>query len=487
MCEKLIYLVSFVLALSLVGDVQADVVWTDAGPDHLWSTPTNWNTSVLPTSAERAVIDMLPGATVANEGAVAMALFVGSDYNKVGALTVDGGTLTIDLYVEIGRRPTGCEGTLNMNSGTITTGGVFTVGHNSPATLNMTGGAINIGETFRLAYYGGGIGHVNLDGGIITADDFLMRYSESAVGTMDVGGGTLIIDGNSVAQIQGYIDGNDPNDPNDDWITAYGGDGTLQLDYDVTNPGKTTLKAVHFLNPIPADGSTVPVTLNQLQWTLPETGPFGGVVSCSVFFGTNPSVWENPKLVSRQVVESVSVTLTADTMYYWAISLGDSESSTPDVPFAWTPAFTFYAVSNLPPIVNAGDDVETWLANGERVVQLDGSASDDGQIQALSYEWTVTAEPNELNPAAFDDATLPNATVTVRELGTYTLQLEAGDGEFTVADTMQIEVYADSCEHARNQEGFEWFAGDINHDCKVDFVDFANLAASWLQDNYSTE
>ncbi len=236
MCKKLIYLISFVLVLFLAGDVQADVVWTDAGPDHLWSTPTNWNTGVLPTSAERAVIDMLPGATVANEGAVAMALFVGSDYNKVGALTVDGGTLTIDLYVEIGRRPTGCEGTLNMNSGTITTGGVFTVGHNSPATLNMTGGAINIGETFRLAYYGGGIGHVNLDGGIITANGFEMRHSETAVGTMDVRAGTLIIDGDVVSIIEGYI-GND-------WITGYGGSGTVLYDYDITTPLKTTVTAI---------------------------------------------------------------------------------------------------------------------------------------------------------------------------------------------------------------------------------------------------
>jgi len=137
--------------------------------------------------------------------------------------------------------------------------------------------------------------------------------------------------------------------------------------------------------------------------------------------------------------------------------------------------------------VNAGEDVATWLDNGERVVQLDGSASDDGLIQALSYEWTVTAEPNELNPAAFDDPNLPNATVTVKELGTYTLQLEADDGEHTVTDTMQIVLYADSCEHARNQEGFEWLAGDTNHDCKVDFLDVADLGTSWLEENYSTE
>ena len=48
--RKMICLVSFVVALSLVGDVQAGwVAWTDAGPDHLWSTPTNWDTGTTPT------------------------------------------------------------------------------------------------------------------------------------------------------------------------------------------------------------------------------------------------------------------------------------------------------------------------------------------------------------------------------------------------------------------------------------------------------
>ena len=39
MFTRLIYLISFVLALSLVGNVQAQTAtWTDAAPgDHLWS------------------------------------------------------------------------------------------------------------------------------------------------------------------------------------------------------------------------------------------------------------------------------------------------------------------------------------------------------------------------------------------------------------------------------------------------------------------
>jgi len=80
-----------------------------------------------------------------------------------------------------------------------------------------------------------------------------------------------------------------------------------------------------------------------------------------------------------------------------------------------------------------------------------------------------------------------NTTVTVVEPGTYTLQLEAGDGEFTAADTVQVTVYADACEHASNQEGFEWIPGDLNHDCIVDELDQAIMLENWLESNYSAE
>ena len=480
MFRKMICLVSLVLVLGLVGDVQA-IDWTDGGPDHLWSTPTNWDTGTVPTSSDEVVINLVPGPIIdPNVDAVAGGLKLGYA-GQTGELTMDGGTLTLE-WSNIGEDDDGY-GTVNMNSGTITIDGL-TVGDWGSGTINMTGGTIIVGDDFMIAGDSStATGHVNLDGGTITAGNFVMRVDKKAVGTMDVGAGTLIIDGNVVETVQGYIDNG--------WITGYDGYGTLNLDYGVTNEGKTTLTATHFLNPIPADGSTVPAALDLLQWTLPEVGPYGGNVTCDVYVGTNPSIWENPKIVNRQAVESVSVTLAGDTTYYWAIVLFDSGSSTPDEPYMWWPIFTFYTVGNFPPVVDANDDIDSWLANGEteRVVQLGGVlVEDDGIPGPATFEWTVTAEPNVANPATFDDATLLNATVTVKEVGTYTLQLEADDGESTPdTDTMQIELYADSCEHAQNQGGFEWLAGDVNQDCKVDFRNFASFAATWLDENYSTE
>jgi formylmethanofuran dehydrogenase subunit C len=138
---------------------------------------------------------------------------------------VDGGTLTTIKWVIVGIN-TGSNGTINMKSGTFT-----------------------INSTLLLGDREEGTGHVNLDGGVLTVNNLEMRRGADTVGTMDVQAGTLIVNGNAVSTIQGYIDNG--------WITAYNGNGTLELEYDITNEGQTTLKAVHKLNPSPRDGGLV--------------------------------------------------------------------------------------------------------------------------------------------------------------------------------------------------------------------------------------
>jgi len=476
---KLICLVCFVVVLSLVGDIQAaSVVWTDGGPDHLWSTPTNWDTVTVPTSADDARIDMLPGPTIANEGAVANQVRIA--FKAIGNLTVDGGTLTTTGFIRVGDKES-TNGTLYMNSGAVTIGGDLNVGRLGSGTLDMTGGTITVMSDFIIAQNATGPGHVNLDGGIINTNSFMMRGEAGSVGTMDVRAGTLIIDGNDLSRVQGYID--DPNG----WITAYDGNGWLELDYDVTNKGKTTLKAVHFLNPNPADGSNVTVSVNQLQWTLPEPNQPGGVVTCDVYFGTNPKVEANPKVVVRQAVESVYVTLAPRTTYYWALDLYDSGISDTE-PFMYCPIFTFNT-KKQPPIVNAGADVVTWLQEGVRTGNLDATVTDDGAISSYTVQWTVVSEPNDPNSpdAVIADPGTEDTGITLAAVGEYVLQLDAFDGEFTSSDTVTINVYNDSCEAAKSLPDYEPLVGDLNGDCLVDDVDMALLQENWLKDNLLAE
>jgi len=194
MSGKVICSISLVLLLSLAGNVQAqDATWTDAGPDHLWSTPENW--SDFPTPAHWAKVrNGPPGVTVASEGALASRVHVG--YEEESALTVDGGTLVIsgdDLL--LGKN--GGSATLNMISGAITVARDFEVGGGDPGIVNMTGGTITVGDDFMIPESIASTAEVNLDGGtIIINGDLTMRADGDTMnGTLNITGGTLIIDG----------------------------------------------------------------------------------------------------------------------------------------------------------------------------------------------------------------------------------------------------------------------------------------------------
>jgi len=478
MCRKLTYLICFVLLLSLVGDVQAvDMWWTDAAPDNFWSTPTNWDTGKLPTSADLLRLNLLPGPIVANEGAVAMSVLVGSDGNT-GALTVDGGTLTTSTWLPLGLGGAG-DGTLNMISGTLTIGSPngnnLFVGRDGMGTLNMTGGSITAGN-LQIPLDAAGTGHVNLNGGIISTNNFGMQASG---GTIDVTAGTLIIQGNFLSTVQGYIDS--------DLITAYGGNGTLHLDYNVTNEVATTLTATHNLRPNPADDGLASAGEVELSWTLPDSLVPGQPVLVDVYFADNLKLLEeftNPaaiQVVSQQNVTSVVVQTQPKTRYYWAV---DTYIGDPNDPI-FGPIFSFF-VDNLPPEVDAGADIVTWLEDGPRTGNLDATVTDDDAIKPYTVQWTIVSEPNE-GTAVIATATAEDTSITLSAVGEYVLQLEASDGEYAGSDTITINVYNDSCEAAQSLPDYEPIVGDLNGDCRVDDVDLALLQENWLKDNSLTE
>ena len=474
MSRKLICLLSSILVLSLACNVQAVTrTWNDNGPDSLWGTAGNWSSGTLPTLKDMAKIDRLPGPTVVGDDAVADNLPVGTG-SSTGALTISGGTLTTARWFILGYGP-GSNGTVNMQSGTINVGNHLYVGFDGSGTLNMDGGTITVPDLLEIPKKEAGVGHVDLHGGTISARIFLMR-STGSVGTLDITAGKLIVNGDVREAVQGYIDNG--------WITAYREyprPGEVEVTYDAET-NKTTLRAVHPFEPDPATESTVSSRVNELSWMLPNSSLPGGVVDCDVYFGTDPVVENNPKIVSRQAVESVAVTLAPMTDYYWAIDVYDASISATQ-PVFLGPVFTF-DTNNQPPDANAGADVDTWIEGTQKIVQLDGIVLDD---EPTTLVWTIISEPNDANPAQISDPLAANPTVMLKELGAYTLQLEASDGELSDTDTVQIVLYADSCEHARNQPDFARLPGDTNDDCVVDFLDLANLGMSWLEENYTVE
>jgi len=504
MCKKLIYSISFVLVLGLAGSAMAQTYrdWDDGDPgDHLWSSPRNWNPDGLPTmigsSNNRTRIESGSGhgnypildATifaVDPNGAFTDRLYVGhlqGDGSTAKLWVMDGAKLTIgdDLNIAYDDNSHGICYVSGRSTVIDILDGVK-VGRRGDGTLAMTGGTINVAGTIEIpsttTTKSLNIGHLQLDGGTINCAELVMRPDSYSKGTMDVRAGTLVINGDAVSTVQKYIDNG--------WITAYdrNGGGILHLDYNVTNSGKTTLKATHVLNPRPADGSSVSAGAGQLQWTLPEPNKPGGIVTCDVYFGTNPTVEANAQVVTRQAVESVSVTLVPLTTYYWALDLYDSSISNTE-PFMLSPIFTFDTM-NQPPVVNAGGDIVAVLKDGPKTGNLDATVTDDGALVAYTVHWTVLSEPSA-GAVAIKSPNAVDTSITLSAVGQYVLQLEAFDGEYTSSDTVTINVYDDSCQAAQSLPSYVPLVGDLNGDCKVDDDDLALLQENWLKDNSLTE
>ena len=119
-------------------------------------------------------------------------------------------------------------------------------------------------------------------------------------------------------------------------------------------------------------------------------------------------------------------------------------------------------------------------------VALHGTVSDDGFINPVpTVAWTVVSEPDDPNspPAVIANADQIDAAVTLSALGTYVLQLEADDGEYTNADMITINVFESSCLAAQSLPGYEALDGDLNGDCVVDQADIDLLLEQWLNCN----
>jgi hypothetical protein len=472
MFKKMTCLISIVLPLVLFDSASAMIYWDDSGADHLWSTTANWSSDTVPTIADPVSIDQ-PDDThceiQAGITAQCSTLRVGNSSFTTN-LDISGGSLTAD-GAYIGVDNSSGHGILNISGGLFSTGGLQ-IGWGGTGTLNMTGGTIELSGNLVIPGQTG-TGSVSLHGGTINASDLRLT---SASGSMDITIGTLVLAGDDTSTIQTYID--------DGWITAYRGQGTLHLDYDVTNEGKTTLTATSLLNPNPVDGGSVSPGEVELSWISLDPCVPGQPVSVDVYFTddlqalqlfTDP---EAIKVVNKQSVTSVIVQTKPKTQYYWAI---DSYIGSDNDP-VYGSIFTFFADNRAPTVQFEKDPVATWLTDGTVDVNLDATVTDDGFIEPYSVVWTVVSEPDE-GTAVLGDAGAEDTVVSLSAIGQYVLQLEADDGEYTGSHTVTVNVYADGCEAAKSLPDFQLIPGDINEDCIVNELDLAILEEYWLQSN----
>ena len=421
MIKKLIYFVSLISVLALVGNVSADVSWSNGSEDGRWSTGENWATGAVPVvnvdGFARIFLD--PGPTI----------FAGESFEVDGIHLANSGT----------------EGSLTMRGGELFVRGGFNCGWRGQGTLNMLEGTLTVESTFKIARDPGSVGHVNLNGGVLQGSNMNMRQKlaqdPNIIGTMSVNGGVMIMNGDDTEQIQGYIDSG--------WITAYDGVGTLSLEYNIENPGQTTLSATHPLNPGPANRSIIPPGQVELSWMPADPCVPGQPVAVDVYITDSLDAlldFSDPDamiVVSQQVASSVVVPTQTKTKYYWAVDSYIGSANDP----VFGPIFSFTA-DNAPPFVNAGADINTFLQGGTRSGPLNAVVTDDGFVNPEpALMWTVLEQPSDDDPSipdiVIDDPTAADSTVTVSAVGTYVLLLTVDDGEKTSSDDVAIFVHDD--------------------------------------------
>jgi hypothetical protein len=151
-------------------------------------------------------------------------------------LNVTGGSLTIEDELLLCRMLGGVA-TLRISGGVVNTG--FVRGWHGDMWIQMTGGELNMAGTLEIprAYAAdvGTSGVFKLWGGVTRAGDLTLNGNANVVCVLDIKEGTLILDGDKTSKIANYVASG--------LITAYDGEGSVSVNYDLINPGKTTVTA----------------------------------------------------------------------------------------------------------------------------------------------------------------------------------------------------------------------------------------------------
>lgn len=121
---------------------------------------------------------------------------------------------------------------------------------------------------------------------------------------------------------------------------------------------------------------------------------------------------------------AASFTPAASGIYTFRLSVGDGLASASD---------TTSVTVNAPPGVSAGSD-QSLLTDGYTGVTLYGSATDDGLLYPLAYQWSQVSGPS----VSISNATQPQAGFVAETAGTYQFRLAVNDGQYTRTDDVNI-------------------------------------------------
>ncbi len=394
MDKKLVFLICFASMLVWIAPIDlgaATLHWTGAGGDKLWDNPANWETGAVPTAGDEVYVDVpaaaAPNGPVIQDGMEAKVSGLACEVAGEPTMTMTGGTLDVGSWIWWGDGAN-CHGTFTMTGGTITTGAEFELGWGGgEGTWIMTGGTVNAKELV-IPTATGRAGQLYLHGGAVNVGSDGLRMSPT--GLIDITVGTLTLEGDLRAAIETFIRA--------DQITAYAGAGRFDIDFDLRNPGLTTVTAIAPITekayaPLdPADGQTDVYRDTNLTWVAGLYANTHDVYLGTAFEDVNNATRANPlgALVSQgQETDTYDPPghLELGRTYYWRI---DEVNGPPDYTIFKGDVWSFttepyaYAIENIVATSNATSEAD---AGPENTINGSGLDADDGHSTKSTDMW----------------------------------------------------------------------------------------------------
>jgi len=400
--------------------------WDNRSGDSLWRTPENWDLNRLPADGDAIIVDWLSDPTQvvidADTDARGNSITISNDdVSGQGFvhLHMTGGNLTAGNLIRVGRRELGM---LTIDDGTVTCSS-FQLGRKDPSKgiVIINGGTVTVETNMRVPRGGSQGSELHLNGGVLYSDGIVMNDPDDALsgtnGWTDITRGIMILTNpeDQTEKIKLYVQNG--------WITAFGvksgellEDGRLaliQMDYDVTNPGMTTVWAtasdpVQAREPQPEDGAVVQlVDAKALSWT-----PGGFATSHDVYLGTDQTAVTNADATDTTGVyrgrQAANGYLLPDMLewgatYFWRIDAIEADG-TINTGSIWTFTVADYLLV---------DDFEAYTDDdtaGEAIWQtwIDGFGMDENGSQAGYLvppyaEQAIVHEGTQSMPLAYDN------------------------------------------------------------------------------------
>lgn len=158
-------------------------------------------------------------------------------YGAATSLTAHGwGEVLVQDQILLNTYGTG-GATVNVLGGLISTDRLDVGAARGSGVLNVGGGSLIVRDSLRIPASPTATGSASLDDGTVQCGALILATG----GSMNLTAGVLILDGYKLAEVWDYIGAG--------LLTGYGKAQALIVDYDITNPGKTTVRATEDFNP----------------------------------------------------------------------------------------------------------------------------------------------------------------------------------------------------------------------------------------------